>query len=425
MYPRTLTALALPLLLMGGPLLVFPELVAAELRAVAITALGFAAVGVALAALRPWSQLTWGLSLFVTALVASWIFVTGHDGPAIRHFAGICVGLLTMAVIATWCVSEGRLVLATAIFAVLATVVVVLGALNAFITNAKFITDSTQKIWSTPVLPWVRQIKMGLPGLEHSEGLVNQNALGGVAVMVLPVCAALFIAGMRSERFRSVVMILGATATVAAIGVLGRSLSRTTWLAAVAVLLLLALRWNRGRYWVLSAMIAGTIGGSLIVSQARPADFHDGLLSVANSASSRTEIWGHAANRIAAAPMLGIGINHFHEGPAPTAGAAPPYVAHAHNVLIQVALDLGLVGLSGYLLLYAALLIMADGLSRAGGVTGYIAAGSALSLVAVHVFGIADTIALGAKVGIFQWMCAGLILAAWRVKTTDHRPQLP
>ena len=48
------------------------------------------------------------------------------------------------------------------------------------------------------------------------------------------------------------------------------------------------------------------------------------------------------------------------------------------------------------------------------------AAGAALSLVAVHLFGLTDAIALGAKVGLFQWLCAGILIAEW-----SQRPSPP
>ena len=41
--------------------------------------------------------------------------------------------------------------------------------------------------------------------------------------------------------------------------------------------------------------------------------------------------------------------------------------------------------------------------------------GSGLALVAVTLFGLADAVPLGAKIGILQWAAAGLILAAHHV----------
>ena len=90
-------------------------------------------------------------------------------------------------------------------------------------------------------------------------------------------------------------------------------------------------------------------------------------------------------------------------------------VAHVHNIFLQTALDLGLFGLMAYVGLLVMLLVRADQASRGpSAFAGRTAAGAGLSLVVVHVFGLGDAISLGAKVGVFQWLAAGLVLAAWQ-----------
>jgi hypothetical protein len=37
----------------------------------------------------------------------------------------------------------------------------------------------------------------------------------------------------------------------------------------------------------------------------------------------------------------------------------------------------------------------------------HVAAGAGLSIVGIHFFGLADAVALGAKVGLFQWISPG------------------
>jgi O-antigen ligase len=87
--------------------------------------------------------------------------------------------------------------------------------------------------------------------------------------------------------------------------------------------------------------------------------------------------------------------------------------AHAHNIWLQTALDLGLVGLVLYVAVLALLLRRAAAVARADSDTARrLALGSALGLVGVHLFGMADAVSLGAKVGLFQWILAGFILAA-------------
>jgi putative inorganic carbon (HCO3(-)) transporter len=86
-------------------------------------------------------------------------------------------------------------------------------------------------------------------------------------------------------------------------------------------------------------------------------------------------------------------------------------VAHAHNHLLQVALDIGLPGLVAYLALWcgaAALLISVYRNSR-------VISGLAAGMVAYFAFGTSDAIALGAKVGIFFWVALGIIVAEKRL----------
>jgi putative inorganic carbon (HCO3(-)) transporter len=93
---------------------------------------------------------------------------------------------------------------------------------------------------------------------------------------------------------------------------------------------------------------------------------------------------------------------------------APPSedLAHAHNIFLQVAVDLGL----GGLIAYGALLLLgaaaAWDVARASiGSSRYLAVGLLASLLGLHVYGLADAIALGSKPGLAFWMLLGLIAA--------------
>jgi putative inorganic carbon (HCO3(-)) transporter len=91
----------------------------------------------------------------------------------------------------------------------------------------------------------------------------------------------------------------------------------------------------------------------------------------------------------------------------------PDYdVAHAHNQLLHTGAELGLPGLIAYL---AVLFVVAAMLVRTWRHTGdarlrWLAAGLGAGFLAFFMFGMADAIALGAKLGIVFW--AALALAA-------------
>jgi putative inorganic carbon (HCO3(-)) transporter len=92
---------------------------------------------------------------------------------------------------------------------------------------------------------------------------------------------------------------------------------------------------------------------------------------------------------------------------------------HAHNIYLQVALDLGLLGLIGYMGLLVAVFRQAWRVYRRSDAAWLQAGAASLlsGLLAYQVYGLADAITLGAKPGIFWWMLMALLVSA--------RPDLP
>ena len=90
--------------------------------------------------------------------------------------------------------------------------------------------------------------------------------------------------------------------------------------------------------------------------------------------SGRTDIWKFAVVSIANQPLLGYGYSAFWSGPhgGPSgAAAAGPLAFHAHNVVLEIWLELGLAGLG--LFLFSVLKAVRDGLlCLRSGRAGYI-----------------------------------------------------
>jgi putative inorganic carbon (HCO3(-)) transporter len=348
------------------------------------------------------------------AAVVAW-FRRPADGTSLNHFAGLALGILAMGIVATWSRTERRMILMTALFALAATAVVVVGLAGTSIQHPK-------------VLPMelASAMMLRLPGLQGSEEKsVNPNAVGGTAVLVAPMLIALALLPRRrmtgEPRLRPLAVVAAAIAMAVAIV----SQSRSAWLAAAVVAVIALIRFA-SRGWmrvVIVALLA--IGAAIAMMQYQSASppaylgVHEfGWIGLRISAVERVGIWRYAVAQIASSPLWGIGINAFH-----LAHLGPPFnmdqpVAHAHNILLQVALDFGLVGLLAYIVLQAMLLSAAfRSVGMRSAVSRRIAAGAGLTLVAALAFGAADAIALGAKVGIFQWAASGLILAAGRLCT--------
>jgi putative inorganic carbon (HCO3(-)) transporter len=137
------------------------------------------------------------------------------------------------------------------------------------------------------------------------------------------------------------------------------------------------------------------------------------------SLSGRVEIWSRALYAIQDFPFTGCGLGTFREVvwllyPLFT---IPPStdVAHAHNIFLQVALDVGLPGLASYLALLGQAGYSAWVAARAGG--GYRAPALGLlgGLVGLHVYGLADALAPGSKPALLFWMALGLLAAMHRL----------
>jgi putative inorganic carbon (hco3(-)) transporter len=92
-------------------------------------------------------------------------------------------------------------------------------------------------------------------------------------------------------------------------------------------------------------------------------------------------------------------------------------LAHAHNNLLQAALDLGIPGLVAYASLWLVASVLLVRVYRRSGHRVYrtIACGLGAGLVAHFVFGMADAIPLGSKLGVVFWLTLALTVALHHV----------
>jgi O-antigen ligase len=94
-------------------------------------------------------------------------------------------------------------------------------------------------------------------------------------------------------------------------------------------------------------------------------------------------------------------------------------IAHAHNHILQSALDLGLPGMMAYLWLWvcAARLVGKAAVDQASAPEQRVADGLGIGLIAYFAFGMTDAIPLGAKVGLALWAALALVaVSAARVQ---------
>jgi hypothetical protein len=162
--------------------------------------------------------------------------------------------------------------------------------------------------------------------------------------------------------------------------------------------------------WVRIVAVSGPAGSPTI------ADCW-GLVSEYGVSGPGQQIWTFARAAGSNAGSMAAGTVVSAETVVLDYGDAYFILPHSHNMFLQTALDVGLVGLAAYCAVLGFLLIRANQavwgplrLARSAAV------GAAFSLAAVSAFGLADAVTLGSKVGMIQWMAGGLILGAWRTQ---------
>jgi putative inorganic carbon (HCO3(-)) transporter len=169
-----------------------------------------------------------------------------------------------------------------------------------------------------------------------------------------------------------------------------------------------------------------------------------GMASMAfsmNTLSGRIEIWSRAIYAIQDFAFTGMGMNTFRTivnvlYPLQTITADVPIkdIGHAHNLFLQVALDLGIPGLIGfiafYLISFWMLISNIQRLKRPSHREQYqkiitkemftiISIGMLGGQVAHLMYGMTDAIAFGAKPGILFWVMQSIICGIY-LKVRDH-----
>ena len=260
----------------------------------------------------------------------------------------------------------------------------------------------------------------------------NPNEIAGVMLWVTPFACALawgWLAGpLRRERVNGRwTTLAGMFVVVTALvftAVLSLTFSRGGVLALVIGLVALIIfaggRW-RQQVLVLTALVfitlliligrngledslAFVIGGNSEFSMS------GGIASLAG----RTEIWSRALYGIADFPMTGMGMGTFRElvhilYPLFLISSETD-ISHAHNHWLQAGLDVGIPGLIAYISIWlgAIGLLMLTGRTPRTALHRWAGYGLAASFTAYFVFGLVDTVALGARPGFVFWYMIGL-----------------
>jgi putative inorganic carbon (HCO3(-)) transporter len=266
--------------------------------------------------------------------------------------------------------------------------------------------------------------------LPEGETSFNPNVIGGAFLWVLPFTLSLLPWAMRRGEHRWGWAAAQGVITVLSLGLLLLTQARAAWLGlAVGLLAMLVVGGGHlGRIVAALLLAALLLAALLVLVVGDPAELKQAILLDRESArmlstvsmEQRLEMWSRAQYAIADFPFTGTGLSAFqHMMPVlyPLFHADPSNVIpHAHNELLQMALDLGLPGLVAWQALYMVTFWMlwqayrrsSDGLAQA------LALGSGVALIAHFIYAMADSSVLDAKPGIVFWMIVGLSVVLYR-----------
>lgn len=131
------------------------------------------------------------------------------------------------------------------------------------------------------------------------------------------------------------------------------------------------------------------------------------------------EVWQRGLMMVQDFPVTGIGIGTYD----PIAHSLYPFfiaapdelIPHAHNNLLEVAVDLGIPGLMAYSALLIGFVLCATRAYRAltnDGARALIA-GLGFGMLAYQIFGLTDAFILGSKPGLLMWIFIALAVACY------------
>lgn len=356
------------------------------------------------------------LLLFCLAIPAA-VWASAAPELTIPKLTGLILGLAAFRVVAFSAQPGKPFTAATVIFLVLGLGMWALGLLGMRLPVL------------APVIQRLPAALVNLPG-SPDQG-INPNQLAAILVLYLPFLMALIVLGLRERR--AAVTLALAVVAFAGLATLVFTRSRSGWIGfAVAALafglMLVALEGSRRMKRVVLAgaavaLVAVLVAGVVLLPQqlgqdtSLPGGGQDvGQALQQLSLDARIEIWSRALYAMQDFPFTGVGLGTFRKVVNllyPLFLVPPDQApAHAHNIFLQTGVDLGIGGLIAYLaLLLIGALAAWEAARHRGGVTRCVALGLLAALIGLHVYGLADALALGSKPGLAFWMVLGLLAA--------------
>ncbi len=285
---------------------------------------------------------------------------------------------------------------------------------------------------------WDTSTLFNLPGVYERfprlvPDLIHPNVLAGALVLIIPIGISMLLKPGWSYLSSGGVwisrLVLGLI-LVLMLAITALTQSRGAYTALAVGMLLLVTMVNR-RFLILS-LVAG-LGLALAMQRVGMETLADLLLATdaMGGWAGRQEVWSRAIVVIQNLPYTGIGLGTFGK----VVPVMYPYflagpdadIPHAHNLFLQVGVDLGLPGLVAFAALFGSSLMAAwkayraYGARKEAGPQG-LALGLLVSLLIMGIHGFTDSVTWGTKPAIIPWCIMGLTMALYRASQIQSSP---
>jgi len=261
---------------------------------------------------------------------------------------------------------------------------------------------------------------------------IHPNVLASALVILFPLPLALLVLGCQDyfpssatshPRLRGLALVL---AFLLMLSMLLATQSRGAYIAAVVVIAFL-LAWRYPEVLLGGAPILGGVGyigwrvgwGHLIdlVTQTESLQ----------SLGGRLEVWSRALYMMQDFPFTGVGMGTFDQ----VANVMYPFflagpeaeVGHAHNLFLQVGVDLGYPGLIAFITILLLCLAMTWQIHRHSRRLRGLALGLFASYIALILHGLVDAVSWGTKPAVIPWALFGLTAALYNLSFTSRERQ--
>jgi putative inorganic carbon (HCO3(-)) transporter len=278
-------------------------------------------------------------------------------------------------------------------------------------------------LFATISVEWTQQKLLFLPASLYDRFIllvkdtVQRNVMAGNLIILFPISLGLLLFAWKELRGWNRLILTVIVCTIFGILILTQSRGALVALGVVLILLI-ALRWKWG--WIVIPISLAAVGGTIVLWGA------DIFMEVLSSGVSleglqgRLEVWSRAIYMIQDFPFTGIGLGLFRDVADtlyPFFLNAPGSVPHAHNLFLQVAVDLGLPGLIAWASIFIGAIISSWQIYRIGKKQSKswfvgLGAGFLCTQIALFVHGIFDAVTWGAlRPAPILWAVWGLIIA--------------